>query len=129
MVVSAQLQSAQRLLADDTRDSRCPTRSVVDQVTTRWGTLIVAALMTGPHRFSALHQRVGGISEKMLSQNLKALVRAGLVDREVEPTTPPQVTYSLTVLGESLAEPLSALLVWFGSHTEEIVAAQRRHDG
>lgn len=128
MTVSPQLQSAYRLLAGDTFDSRCPSRQIADQVTTRWGTLIVAALITGPHRFSALHQRVGGISQKMLSQSLKALVRSGLVDRHVDPTTPPQVTYSLTELGTSLAEPLCALLTWFGAHTDALLAAQQRYD-
>jgi DNA-binding HxlR family transcriptional regulator len=128
MVVSAQLQSAYRLLAGDTFDSRCPSRPIADQVTTRWGTLIIAALITGPHRFSELHQRVGGISQKMLSQNLKSLARAGLVNRHVEPTTPPQVTYFLTPLGESLAEPLCALLTWFGANTEALIEAQERYD-
>src|SRR3954465_724606 len=128
MTVSPQLQSAYRLLAGDTFDSRCPSRSIADQVTTRWGTLVIAALVTGPHRFSELHQRVGGISQKMLSQNLKALARAGLVDRHVEPTTPPQVTYSLTDLGESLAGPLCALLSWFGAHTGAMLEAQQRYD-
>ncbi|GIJ45608.1 transcriptional regulator [Virgisporangium aliadipatigenens] len=128
MAVSEQLQTAYRMLAGDTFDSRCASRPVMDQVTTRWGTLVIAALVTGPHRFSALHQRVGGISQKMLSQNLKSLVRAGLVERHVEPTVPPQVTYSLTALGESLAEPLCELLRWFGEHTEAMLDAQRRHD-
>jgi DNA-binding HxlR family transcriptional regulator len=128
MATSEQLQSAYRLLSGDTFDSRCASRPIVDQVTTRWGTLIIAALITGPYRFSALHQRVGGISQKMLSQNLKYLVRCGLVDRLVEPTVPPQVTYSLTEMGESLAEPLCALLTWFGSHSEALVTAQQRHD-
>jgi DNA-binding HxlR family transcriptional regulator len=129
MTVSPELQSAYRLLANDTFDSRCATRAIADQVTTRWGTLIIAALITGPHRFSALHQRIGGISQKMLSHNLKSLARSGLVDRHVEPTTPPQVTYSLTELGESLAEPLCGLLSWFGAHTDALLAAQKRHDG
>lgn len=129
MAVSAELESAYRLLAGDTFDSRCPSRVIVDQVTTRWGTLIIAALITGPHRFSALHQRIGGISQKMLSQNLKSLARSGLVDRHVEPTTPPQVTYTLTALGESLAEPLCGLLSWFGANTDALLEAQQRHDG
>jgi DNA-binding HxlR family transcriptional regulator len=128
MTVSSELQSAYRLLAGDTFDSRCSSRAIVDQVTTRWGTLIIAALITGPHRFSALHQRIGGISQKMLSQNLKSLARSGLVDRHVEPTTPPQVTYTLTTLGESLAEPLCGLLIWFGAHTDALLEAQQRYD-
>jgi DNA-binding HxlR family transcriptional regulator len=129
MTASAELQSAYRLLAGDTFDSRCPSRPIVDQVTTRWGTLIIASLITGPHRFSALHQRIGGISQKMLSQNLKSLARSGLIHRHVEPTTPPQVTYSLTELGESLAEPLCGLLSWFGANTEALLDAERRYDG
>ncbi|MDP9799294.1 DNA-binding HxlR family transcriptional regulator [Catenuloplanes nepalensis] len=90
--------------------------------------LVIAALITGPHRFSALHQKVGGISQKMLSQNLKSLVRHGLVDRRVEPTVPPQVTYSLTGLGEGLAEPLCAMMIWFGNNTDAMIEAQERHD-
>ena len=128
MAVSEQLKTAFRLLARDTFDSHCPSRPIMDQVTTRWGTLIIAALITGPHRFSELHQRVGGISQKMLSQNLKSLARSGLVHRQVEPTIPPQVTYSLTELGESLAEPLCGLLGWFGAHTDAMIAAQQRYD-
>jgi DNA-binding HxlR family transcriptional regulator len=123
-----QLTTALRLLSHDTFDSKCAYRPIMDQVTSRWATLIVAALITGPHRFSALHARVGGISQKMLSQNLKALARSGLVERDVEPTIPPQVTYSLTDLGRSLAEPLTELLGWFGRHGDELFAAQRDYD-
>ena len=54
--------------------------------------------------------------------------RSGLVDRHVEPTTPPQVTYSLTALGESLAAPLCGLLSWFGAHTDAMLEAQQRYD-
>lgn len=128
MEETKQVATANRLLANDTFDSRCPFRPVMDQVTSRWSTLIVAALLIGPHRFSALHTRVGGISQKMLSQNLKALVRAGLVDRHVEPTVPPQVTYSLTELGGSLAGPLTDLLSWFGRHRDELAGAQSDYD-
>jgi len=123
-----QLTTAMRLLSNDTFDSKCAFRPIMDQVTSRWATLILAALLTGPHRFSALHARVGGISQKMLSQNLKALARNGLVEREVEPTIPPQVTYSLTDLGRSLAGPLTDLLSWFGRHADELFAAHTDYD-
>lgn len=98
------------------------------QVTGRWGALIIAALVPGPLRFSALHQRIEGISQKMLSQYLKSLVRYGLVERLVEPTVPPQVTYLLTPLGLSLAQQLCTLLGWFSSHTPDLEAARQRHD-
>ncbi|MFB8240224.1 winged helix-turn-helix transcriptional regulator [Kitasatospora purpeofusca] len=88
----------------------------------------VAALVASPHRFAQLHQRVGGVSQKMLSQNLKALARSGPVDRQVTPANPPQVTCSLTELGVSLAGPLTELIQWFGRHGDELLAAQERYD-
>ncbi|MFI0717580.1 winged helix-turn-helix transcriptional regulator [Streptomyces sp. NPDC021224] len=120
--------TATRLLAHDTFDAKCLLRPVMDQTTSRWATLIISALITGPHRFAQLHTRVGGISQKMLAQNLKALVRTGLVHREVAPTTPPQVTYSLTALGTSLAGPLTELIGWYGRHGDELLAAQADYD-
>nr|WP_305785215.1 helix-turn-helix domain-containing protein [Actinoplanes lichenis] len=79
----------------------CPVRGIFDEATSRWATLILAALITGPHRFAQLRDRLDGISEKMLAQKLKAMARAGLITRDAAPTVPPQVTYSLTDLGAS----------------------------
>ena len=123
-----QVATASRLLAYDTFDNMCPLRPIMDQTTSRWATLIISALVAGPHRFAQLHARVGGISQKMLSQNLKALARAGLVARHVAHTNPPQVTYSLTELGVSLAGPLTDLIGWFGRHGDELLAAQQHYD-
>jgi DNA-binding HxlR family transcriptional regulator len=122
------LNTALALLANDTFDENCPSRKILEQVTSRWGTLILAALVAGPHRFAALRDKVAGISEKMLSQTLKQLVRAGLVHRSVEPTVPPQVTYSLTALGSDLATPLCQLIHWIGQHTDELLSSQKRYD-
>lgn len=122
------LAAARTLLAADTFERDCPTRAVMDQVTSRWATLILAALTDGPQRFSALQSRIGGISQKMLSQNLKVLVRNGLVDRSVEATVPPQVTYTLTALGTDLTGPLCALIHWFGRHAGQLTRAQAEHD-
>ena len=109
-----------------TRD--CPGREVLDHVTSRWGLLIIAALRDGPLRFYLLRDRIGGITEKMLSQTLRTLTRDGLVRREVQGTTPPKVTYQLLPLGHELAEHLQALVDWIAARTPEIVAAQQRHD-
>ncbi|WAL66536.1 helix-turn-helix domain-containing protein [Amycolatopsis cynarae] len=128
MLEAEQVATANRLLAHDTFHEKCVLRPIMDQTTSRWATLIVSALVSGPHRFAQLHARVGGISQKMLSQNLKALARAGLVVRDVAPTNPPQVTYSLTELGTSLAGPLTDLIRWFGQHGDELLAAQKRYD-
>jgi DNA-binding HxlR family transcriptional regulator len=128
MIVEDRLATALTLLANDTFDKNCPSRQILEQVTSRWGTLVLAALVEGPHRFAALRDKVSGISEKMLSQTLKQLVRAGLVDRTVAATIPPQVTYSLTLLGSDLATPLCQLIHWIGQHTDDLLAAQRSYD-
>ncbi|WP_405466944.1 helix-turn-helix transcriptional regulator [Streptomyces jietaisiensis] len=128
MRVSEQPEDVFARLPAGSFDKDCPTRPLMAQVTGRWGALIIAALVPGPVRFSGLHRQIGGISQKMLSQYLKSLVRYGLVERLVEPTVPPQVTYRLTPLGRSLAEQLCALLGWFGANTAELEAARQRHD-
>ncbi|WP_433174644.1 winged helix-turn-helix transcriptional regulator [Actinoallomurus sp. CA-150999] len=87
----------------------CPARDVVDHVTSRWGVWVLISLRSNALRFYELRESIQGISEKMLAQTLRALVQDGLVWREVEPTTPPQVTYGLTEFGRDVGEPLTEL--------------------
>ncbi|MFJ7248783.1 winged helix-turn-helix transcriptional regulator [Kitasatospora sp. NPDC098652] len=87
----------------------CPARDVVDHVTSRWGIWVLISLRSNDLRFYELRESIQGISEKMLTQTLRALVQDGLVRREVAPTTPPQVTYGLTEFGRELGEPLREL--------------------
>ncbi|MFC9441063.1 winged helix-turn-helix transcriptional regulator [Nocardia sp. NPDC057030] len=105
-------------------DSDCPGRTVLDKLTSRWGVLVLTALRDGPMRFHALRDHIGGISEKMLSQNLRTFTDYGLTDRTVEPTTPPQVTYSLTPMGMEVADRLHGLLDWVSINGEAIVKFQ-----
>lgn len=105
-------------------DSDCPGRVVLDKLTSRWGVLILTALRDGPMRFHVLRDRIGGISEKMLSQNLRTFTDYGLTDRTVEPTTPPKVTYALTPMGMEVAERLHGLLDWVSINGEAIVKFQ-----
>ncbi|MEV5385352.1 helix-turn-helix domain-containing protein [Streptomyces sp. NPDC052721] len=81
----------------------CPSRQVLLDVTGRWGILVLSALHQGECRFNVLRRRIEGISEKMLSQTLYTLRRDGLVNRRVEATIPPKVTYSLSPLGTVVA--------------------------
>lgn len=90
----------------------CPSRKLLDRIGDRWTVLIVGALDTGPQRFGALAARVGGISQKMLTQTLRSLERDGFVTRTVYPEIPPRVEYELTGLGRSLQAPLRALEEW-----------------
>ena len=73
--------------------SDCATRQLLDRIGDKWSVLILLLLGAEPMRFNELKRRVGGISQKMLSQTLRSLERDGLVGREVEPTMPVSVTY------------------------------------
>ncbi len=60
---------------------QCPSREVLKHVTSRWGVLILIALRDGTHRFSDLRRKMGGVSEKMLSQSLQWLEQDGFINR------------------------------------------------
>jgi DNA-binding HxlR family transcriptional regulator len=63
--------------AGDVMAPECPSRPVLQHLTSRWGTLVMVALAVGPHRFSALRRQIGGISERMLAQTLQELEADG----------------------------------------------------
>ena len=90
----------------------CPIRDVIERIGDKWSVLVVVSLQDGPVRFSGLLRGVDGISRRMLTRTLRLLERDGLVDREVFPTTPPSVEYSLTDLGRGLAGTLEAVSTW-----------------
>ena len=78
----------------------------------KWTIMTIAMLVQRPTRFNELKRMIGGISQQMLTRTLRSLEGDGLVSRKVHPTIPPQVEYSLTPLGQSLAQPLLALGNW-----------------
>ncbi|WP_328610406.1 helix-turn-helix transcriptional regulator [Amycolatopsis sp. NBC_00345] len=106
----------------------CPARTVLDHVTSRWGVWVLIALRDKELRFFELRRAIDGVSEKMLSQTLRTLVRDGLVWRAVEATTPPQVSYGLTPLGRGTGESLSTLFYWLRDNATDILATQARFD-
>lgn len=89
----------------------CPSRAVLEHVTSRWGALTLAALTVDPARFGELRRCIDGISEKMLSQTLKSLEADGLVDRQVRSAVPPHVDYALTPAGEKVAAAVESLIL------------------
>ncbi|MFC4397506.1 MULTISPECIES: winged helix-turn-helix transcriptional regulator [Micrococcaceae] len=99
----------------------CPSRVVLDHITSKWGVLILLALSEGEQRWSDLRRRAEGISEKMLAQTLKTLERDGLVSRNAQPVIPPRVDYSLTERGYELSALLVPLVAWAFENAEEIV--------
>lgn len=76
----------------------CSSRETLQDVTGRWGLLVLAALAEGSYRFNALRRRVDGVSERMLSQTLQNLERDGMVTRTVLEAIPPKVEYELSTL-------------------------------
>lgn len=108
----------------DVFNKACPSRVVLDHVTSRWGVLVLAALSEGSMRFSELRRGIGGVSEKMLAQTLRALDHDGFVDREVTPSSPPQVSYRLTELGRELAGHVTGLLGWINENLPRVTAAR-----
>ncbi|WP_323100853.1 helix-turn-helix domain-containing protein [Intrasporangium sp. YIM S08009] len=103
--------------------SDCPSRVVLDHVTSKWGTLVLLALAEGePLRWSELRRRAEGVSEKMLAQTLRMLEADGLVHRDARPVVPPHVEYSLTEEGVDLAARLVPLMDWIADHAGDIVA-------
>lgn len=99
-------------MVPDVMSQNCPSRRILQHVTSRWGTLVLVALEPGTQRFSALRRRIGGISERMLAQTLQQLEADGLVHRHAHDVVPPHVDYTLTPLGRDLAPRLLALAIW-----------------
>jgi DNA-binding HxlR family transcriptional regulator len=104
----------------------CPSRGVLNHLTNRWGTLVMVVLATGPHRFAQVRRKVGGVSERMLSQTLKDLEADGFVLRTAHPVVPPHVEYELTALGHQAAVHVVALVGWIEGALPEILAGQAR---
>lgn len=96
-------QSKQRPRRGDVLSAACPSRSVLNHVTSRWGVLVLIVLGEGVHRFSELRRRIDGVSERMLAQTLQALEADGFVNRQVHPVMPPHVDYQLTPLGYEMS--------------------------
>ncbi|WP_417763200.1 winged helix-turn-helix transcriptional regulator [Shewanella sp.] len=108
---------------------KCPSRDVLKHVTSRWGVLVLLALMDGEqHRFSALKRKILGVSEKMLAQTLQQLESDGFVRRTVFPVVPPHVEYALTELGHPIAKQVVCLADWIENNLLQILAAQQQYE-
>ncbi|MEB3367624.1 winged helix-turn-helix transcriptional regulator [Saccharopolyspora mangrovi] len=125
MPVSNQVTTTER---PDVNAATCPSRSVLEHITSRWGVLVLAALLDDGRRFSELRRTIGGVSEKMLAQTLQTLERDGFVHREAHPVIPPRVDYSLTELGEQAARLVSGLARWSEAHVDDVLASRDAYD-
>jgi DNA-binding HxlR family transcriptional regulator len=108
--------------------TNCPVRDVIDVIGGRWSSLLMTALAEQPSRFGELRRLVPDISQRMLTQTLQELQRDGYVHREVFPTRPPGVEYSLTDLGRSMFKALHVLLRWAEENHDAITSARDDFD-
>jgi DNA-binding HxlR family transcriptional regulator len=94
------------------KGQKCPAETTLDVIGGRWKVLIVWQLFRGEMRFSELSRALDGITQKMLTQQLRELEKDGIVYRQVYAQIPPKVEYSLTPLGESLRPVVDAMCEW-----------------
>ena len=115
--------------AQSVESVHCPVREVLDRIGDKWSILMIMTLAMRPQRFSELHRAIRDISKRMLTQTLRDLERDGLITRHVFATKPPTVEYRLAPLGESLLDPMAALIEWADRRYSDIHAARDRFDG
>ena len=110
-------------------DGPCPIERVLDVFAGKWKPAILYALETdGTLRFNQLKRQVPGVSQRMLTQQLRELERDGVVSREQFLEIPPRVEYSLTPLGRSLSQIEQAIDAWGEAHMPEVEQARERYD-
>jgi DNA-binding HxlR family transcriptional regulator len=118
-----------RVTANSYADAKaCPLRDVLDMLGDKWTFIVLAVLEDGPMRFSQIKKLIGDISQRVLTSKLRDLERDGYVARNVFPTSPPRVAYSLTQLGRSALGPITQLMTWSIESHESIRAARAKFD-
>jgi len=118
----------------------CPSRQLLNRISDKWVVLVLCALggetsgepggSGAPRsmRYSEISRMLAGVSQKMLTQTLRALERDGLLTRTVTPTVPVTVSYELTDLGLSLHHLTLGLRSWAQDHMDEVLAHREEHD-
>ncbi len=105
----------------------CPVEAALEQIAGKWKGLIIYHLMNGTLRFNELARRVGGVTQRSLTKQLRELESNEIVHRKVYAVVPPRVEYSLTKKGQQLYDAIEALRVWGMAHpkTQSTPAADR----
>lgn len=99
----------------------CPLTSAMHRIGGKWKVVIIGHLFTGTKRFGELKRLLEGVSQKMLTQQLKELENDGLIHREVYAEVPPKVEYSLTEFGKTLGPILELLCEWGEKANQQVL--------
>lgn len=100
----------------------CPVATTVSIIGNKWKLLIIRNLLVRPWRFNELQRDLEGISQKVLTDNLRALEKDGIITRTVYPEVPPRVEYALSPTGESMRPILDSMASWGSSYKQSIQA-------
>ncbi len=112
----------------DTLYPTCPIRNILSRVGDKWSMLVLITLNEhGVMRFNELRRNIPDISQKMLSEVLKALEADDLVSRKVHAEVPPRVEYKLTERALTLIPLINNLIQWALSNMEDIMDSRRRY--
>ena len=98
----------------------CPVATTVRLIGNKWKLLILRNLLAGPNRFGELRKTIPGISQKVLTDNLRSMEQDGIVIRTAYAEMPPRVVYKLSELGDTMRPIISAMELW-GRGYQEIV--------
>lgn len=90
----------------------CPVATAVQLIGNKWKLLVIQRLLDRPYRFNELCRSINGLSEKVLSENLKQLEADGIIVRTAYPVVPPRVEYSLSEIGDSMRPIIDSLQEW-----------------
>ena len=102
--------------------SACPVEVTMSVIGNKWKVLILRDLWSGTRRFGELKASVGGVSQKVLTSNLRDLEAKGLVTRTAYSEIPPRVEYSLTELGRTLGPTLDSMAEWGETYREYVLS-------
>ncbi|VTX61499.1 helix-turn-helix domain-containing protein [uncultured Aggregatibacter sp.] len=105
--------------------SACPSRQILQHLTSRWGALVLVSLHSGTKRFSELRRAIDGVSERMLTKTLQELEADGMLIRKSYNTVPPQVDYTLTEFGAQASNKMFELVDWLEMNLGNILASQK----
>src|SRR3954469_9058572 len=120
-------QAHTRRIAERTRSARL-IRDSIGLLSSKWSVDVLLALGDGTRRYHELLEDLAPISEKVLTQTLRAMERDGLLVRRVHAEVPPRVEYALSSLGATMAPPLKALGSWSLTHGKRVEEARDRFD-
>lgn len=119
---------SEKMLRGNVMIAACPSREILSHLTSRWGVLILIALLPGTLRFSEIRRRIGGVSERMLAQTLQLLEKDGMINRYDYNIVPLRVEYTLTPLGKEAAVKVRDLADWIENNLAALTLSHNSPD-